>query len=79
MVPCCRCKTVTKAVREAGRIYTARRRALVDALTERGIASHGRSGFNVWVPVREETSAVDALRSAGYAIAAGERFRLQSG
>ncbi len=72
-------KTVTKAVREAGRIYTARRRALVDALTERGIASHGRSGFNVWVPVREETSAVDALRSAGYAIAAGERFRLQSG
>lgn len=72
-------KTVTRAVREAGHIYTARRRALLDALAAHGIASHGLSGFNVWVPVREETGPVHALQAAGYAIAAGERFRLQSG
>jgi len=72
-------KSVEKSIREAGRVYTARRRALVAALAERGIASHGVSGFNVWVPVREEAGPIQAMLDAGYAVAAGERFRLTSG
>src|SRR5262249_8563149 len=38
----------------ARQTYAARRRALIDALAERDIAAYGRSGLNVWVPVREE-------------------------
>jgi DNA-binding transcriptional MocR family regulator len=72
-------KSVEKTVREAGRVYSARRSALVEALAEQGIASHGVSGFNVWVPVPEETGPIRAMLDAGYAIAAGERFRLTSG
>jgi DNA-binding transcriptional MocR family regulator len=72
-------KAIEKSVREAGKIYTARRRALVDALAEHGVASHGVSGMNVWVPVREESGPMHAMLDAGYAVAAGERFRLSSG
>jgi hypothetical protein len=47
-------------------------------LAERGIQARGRSGFNVWVPVDEETRVVQALAEAGWAVAAGERFRVAS-
>ncbi|HXH23781.1 MAG TPA: hypothetical protein VNI78_00945, partial [Vicinamibacterales bacterium] len=63
----------------AGEIYAQRRGALLAALAERGIAAHGRSGFHVWVPVRAETAAVQILAARGWAVAAGERFRLRSG
>jgi DNA-binding transcriptional MocR family regulator len=69
---------VQKRLRAAARTYTARRRALVDALAEHGIRAHGRSGLNVWVPVPEETTAVAALAEAGWGVSAGERFRLAS-
>jgi hypothetical protein len=49
---------------------------MIAALQERGIAAHGRSGLNVWVPVREESPVVSALLSAGWLVAAGERFRI---
>lgn len=58
--------------------YTERRTALLDALAEHDIRGHGRSGFNVWIPVREETATVQALADRGWAVAAGERFRLRS-
>lgn len=58
--------------------YAARRMALIDALAAHDIRAHGRSGFNVWIPVREETATVQALADRGWAVAAGERFRLQS-
>ena len=51
---------------------------LIDALAAHDIQAHGRSGFNVWIPVREETATVQALADRGWAVAAGERFRLQS-
>ncbi|MFF7655546.1 aminotransferase class I/II-fold pyridoxal phosphate-dependent enzyme [Streptomyces sp. NPDC007983] len=59
--------------------YDARRDALVSALRERGVAAHGRSGMNVWVPVPDETGAVARLLSAGWAAAPGARFRVASG
>jgi DNA-binding transcriptional MocR family regulator len=65
-------------VRQAERSYTRRRRALLDALAARGVEAHGRSGLNVWIPVPEEGAAVQALLESGWAVAAGERFRLES-
>ncbi|MGW0188535.1 aminotransferase class I/II-fold pyridoxal phosphate-dependent enzyme [Streptomyces sp. NPDC003362] len=58
--------------------YGRRRDALVDALAERGIAAHGRSGMNVWIPVPDETGAVARLLHAGWAVAPGARFRMSA-
>jgi DNA-binding transcriptional MocR family regulator len=58
--------------------YGARRDGLVDALAERGVAAHGRSGMNVWVPVPDETGAVARLLQSGWAVAPGTRFRVAS-
>ncbi|WP_327112548.1 GntR family transcriptional regulator [Streptomyces sp. NBC_01341] len=69
---------VTRLVAGASRTYTARRDALGAALGEYGIASHGESGLNVWVPVRDESAVVNGLRSRGWWIAAGTRFRIAS-
>lgn len=68
-----------RRVREAARAYAARRKALLDALAARGIEAHGVSGLNVWIPVPEETALVQSLAQAGFAVSAGERFRLRSG
>ncbi|QKW05382.1 aminotransferase class I/II-fold pyridoxal phosphate-dependent enzyme [Streptomyces sp. NA04227] len=56
--------------------YGARRNALLAALAERGLAAHGVSGMNVWVPVPDETGAVARLLHAGWAVAPGARFRI---
>jgi DNA-binding transcriptional MocR family regulator len=65
----------TALMQRACATYTRRRAALLDALHAHGIEAHGRSGVNVWVPVREETHTVAALESAGWLVAPGERFR----
>ena len=67
-----------RGLREAAKAYAARRSLLVEALARRGIPAHGRSGFNVWVPVAEEAAAVARLAAAGWAVRAGERYRLKS-
>jgi DNA-binding transcriptional MocR family regulator len=59
-------------------VYAQRRGALLEALGAHGIAAAGRSGVNVWIPVREETAIVQALATRGWAVAAGERFRIKS-
>ncbi|MFI6033753.1 aminotransferase class I/II-fold pyridoxal phosphate-dependent enzyme [Streptomyces sp. NPDC051315] len=64
-----------RAVAEA---YGGRRDALIAALAERGVAAHGRSGMNVWIPVPDETGAVARLLQAGWAVAPGARFRIGS-
>ncbi|MCU7825839.1 aminotransferase class I/II-fold pyridoxal phosphate-dependent enzyme [Kitasatospora sp. DSM 101779] len=58
--------------------YGERRDALLRALAARGVAAHGRSGLNVWIPVRDETAAVAGLVQRGWVPAPGARFRLHS-
>lgn len=60
-------------------IYAQRRQALTSALAAEGVRVPATSGFNVWIPVRQETAVVQHLASTGWAVAAGERFRLRSG
>jgi DNA-binding transcriptional MocR family regulator len=66
-------------LKRAERVYGERRESLVDALARHGIEGHGRSGLNVWIPVPEEAAVMQALLQAGWAVAPGERFRLESG
>lgn len=63
---------------QAADAYGVRRRALVSALARVGIAVESPSGFNVWVPVRDETVTVQHLAACGWAVAPGERFRIRS-
>ena len=65
-------------LKRAERTYSQRRRALLAALGEHGIEARGRSGLNVWVPVPEEASVVSYLLECGWAVVAGERYRLES-
>jgi DNA-binding transcriptional MocR family regulator len=67
-----------KLIRRAAKKYTARRAGLIDALARHGVAAHGRSGLNVWIPVAEEGATVQNLMAAGWAVSPGERFRLES-
>jgi DNA-binding transcriptional MocR family regulator len=67
-----------RLVRHAAETYTLRREALIRALKQHGIEARGRSGLNVWVPVVEETSAVQSLLNDGWAVLAGESFRLKA-
>jgi len=57
--------------------YTRRRSSLVAELAARGVAAQGRSGLNVWAPVSDEQATLRGLLDAGWAAAAGERFRLR--
>ena len=71
-------KKVKRQLVKAERTYTERRDAVRAALSEQGIGSHGRSGINVWIPVPEEVRVVQAMLDAGWAVSAGERFRLRT-
>lgn len=61
-----------------GEIYVQRRRAALAALRAQNVEARGSSGFNLWVPVRDEARVVRALADRGWAVAAGERFRIQA-
>ncbi|SOD64047.1 transcriptional regulator, GntR family [Streptomyces zhaozhouensis] len=64
--------------RRVAAAYDARRRLLLTALAERGVAARGGSGLNLWVPVPDETRAVAQLLRDGWAVAPGTRFRVAS-
>ncbi|MEU9706191.1 aminotransferase class I/II-fold pyridoxal phosphate-dependent enzyme [Streptomyces sp. NPDC047981] len=62
-------------------VYAERRAALVDALGAYGVGVGGgrsASGLNVWVPVGDESAVVNGLRTRGWWVAAGARFRIAS-
>jgi len=63
----------------AAQTYLRRREALAGHLRSAGVAAHGTSGLNVWVPVNDETAAVAGMRDRGIAVRAGARFRIRSG
>jgi DNA-binding transcriptional MocR family regulator len=67
---------VAERVATARDSYERRRAALRSALDAHGVASQGRTGINVWVPVGDETSVVTSLRDAGYAVAPGSIYRV---
>ncbi|MFF5504126.1 aminotransferase class I/II-fold pyridoxal phosphate-dependent enzyme [Streptomyces roseolus] len=67
---------VARLVTRGEAAYAERRRALVDALGARGIRAVGAAGLNVWVPVRDESAVVNGLRTHGWWVAAGARFRI---
>ncbi|WP_093716215.1 aminotransferase class I/II-fold pyridoxal phosphate-dependent enzyme [Actinacidiphila alni] len=69
----------TALVAAAGTAYTERREAALAALAGHGIAAAGVSGMNVWVPVRDEAAVVNGLRSHGWWVAGGARFRIATG
>lgn len=66
----------TRTAERARETYGRRRAALIEALAQHGITAHGKSGLNVWVPVREEAPVVRALLEQGWVVLAGEHFRL---
>lgn len=70
---------VDVALRRAAEAYATRRTRLLDELAGRGIGAHGRSGMNVWVPVPEEARVIQHLLQAGWAVRAGEPFRVRTG
>lgn len=72
-------RATTRLLARAAKTYAARRQALVAALQKRGIEAHGASGLNVWIPVPEESAVVQALIARGWAVKAGERYRLSAG
>ncbi|HEY6737231.1 MAG TPA: aminotransferase class I/II-fold pyridoxal phosphate-dependent enzyme [Actinopolymorphaceae bacterium] len=59
--------------------YRERRDRLLDELAARGVAAHGRSGLNVWVPVDDETGVCARLLDAGWVVAPGRMYRIASG
>ncbi len=65
-------------VSSASAAYAARRDMLLTALADRGVTGHGRTGINVWIPVRDELSVVSALRDNGFAVLPGRSYRLVS-
>jgi DNA-binding transcriptional MocR family regulator len=69
-------KATAQLVLRAEAVYTRNRELLHAALADRGMASCGRSGLNVWVPVPDETVAITRLMGAGWAAAPGTRFRI---
>ncbi|UGQ12880.1 aminotransferase class I/II-fold pyridoxal phosphate-dependent enzyme [Yinghuangia sp. ASG 101] len=72
-------ESVAARIEHARTAYTERRAWLVDALARRGVTGYGRSGINVWVPVRDEVVAVAELLARGWLVAPGKRFRIDSG
>ena len=63
---------------QATRTYAARRTAVIDALRDHDILAHGASGLNLWVPVAEEVPVVQSMAARGWAVQAGEPFRLDA-
>jgi len=58
--------------------YRRRRQGLIDALARHEIEAHGASGLNVWIPVAEEVPVVQGLAAHGWAVQAGEPFRISA-
>lgn len=61
-------------IRRSKVAYDERRTAFVEGLAEHGVGVSSRDGFNVWVPVRSEESALVYLAARGIGAAPGSPF-----
>jgi DNA-binding transcriptional MocR family regulator len=66
------------SIAAAAEAYRSRANALIEALKARGIPARGGSSLTIWLPTAEETPVMRALLQSGWAVAAGEIFRLSS-
>jgi DNA-binding transcriptional MocR family regulator len=71
-------RNVQKLLARAERTYAQRRNTLLEVLHEHAIEAYGTSGLNVWIPMPEESAVVQSLFQRGWAVAAGERYRIKS-
>jgi DNA-binding transcriptional MocR family regulator len=71
-------RSVSALLRRARQVYALRRSSLIEALARRGIAAHGTTGLNVWVPVPDEAATVRGLLGRGWCVRAGARYRMRS-
>ncbi|MGH9247422.1 MAG: aminotransferase class I/II-fold pyridoxal phosphate-dependent enzyme [Acidimicrobiales bacterium] len=62
------------AVERARQVYAERRTALQKALAERGVATSGWDGINLWVDVASERDALVMLAAQGIGVAPGSPF-----
>jgi DNA-binding transcriptional MocR family regulator len=69
---------IARNLKKATATYSKRREAFISALADQGIEAQAPSGLNVWIPVPDETSVVQALQTQGWAVAPGAPFRLRS-
>jgi DNA-binding transcriptional MocR family regulator len=67
---------VQAQVSRASATYAERRERFLASLGSRGVAAHGASGLNVWVPVDDEAGVVGALLQRGWVVAPGAPYRL---
>ncbi len=65
------------AVRDARDEYARRRSSAARVLGEAGIAVSGADGINLWLPVRDERSALMTLAAQGIGAAPGEPFMVR--
>jgi DNA-binding transcriptional MocR family regulator len=63
-------------VDHARREYGRRRTLVVGGLRRRGIDLPDGDGMNLWLPVRDEATAMVAMASHGIAVAAGSPFQV---
>lgn len=69
---------IVRNLEKATATYAKRREAFIAALAEHGIEAEAPSGLNVWIPVPDETSVVQALQTQGWAVSPGAPFRLRA-
>jgi DNA-binding transcriptional MocR family regulator len=69
---------VVRGLEETTTTYSERRSRFVAALDEQGITVEAATGLNVWIPVPDETSVVQALLVEGWAVMPGAPFRLRT-
>jgi DNA-binding transcriptional MocR family regulator len=72
-------RVVQRQLAVAEKTYAARRQGFLRALAAHGINAHGKSGLNVWIPVADESAVIQSLFQAGWAVHAGESYRVASG
>jgi DNA-binding transcriptional MocR family regulator len=65
-------------LRHAATRYAERREHLLAALRAADVPARGASGLNVWIPVTEEVPVVQGLASRGWAVQAGEAYRIET-